>query len=49
MLPQGELDARTLELFTYMIDAIGIRARAKIYAEDLTQLARACLPIVLPR
>lgn len=40
MLPQGELDARTLELFTYMIDAIGIRARAKIYAEDLTQLAR---------
>lgn len=40
MLPQGELDPRTLELFTYMVDAIGIRSRARIYAQRLVEEAQ---------
>ena len=38
-LEKGHLDERTLELFTYMIDAIGIRSRAHIYAQRLVELA----------
>ena len=40
-LPQGELDERTIELFTYMVDAIGIRSRARIYAQRLVELAQS--------
>lgn len=40
MLPGGHLDERTLELFTYMADAIGIRSRARIYAQRLVEIAQ---------
>lgn len=39
LLPGGHVDERTLHLFTYMIDAIGIRARARIYADRVTEIA----------
>lgn len=39
MLESGTLDDATKEKFTYMLDAIGIRTRAAIYAEILVDLA----------
>lgn len=39
MLPEGHLTDRTLELFTYMADGIGLRSRARIYAQSLVDLA----------
>lgn len=41
LLPQGKLDERTLELFTYMVDAIGIRSRARVYSERLVELTQS--------
>jgi SAM-dependent methyltransferase len=38
-LPGGRLDERTETLFTYMTDAIGIRSRARIYADQLVKQA----------
>jgi hypothetical protein len=40
MLPQGKLDARTIQLFTYMVDAIGIRSRARIYTQRMVELSQ---------
>lgn len=39
MLESGTIDHATREKFTYMLDAIGIRTRAAIYAEILVDLA----------
>lgn len=38
-LPGGKLDERTLELFTYMVDGIGLRSRARIYSQRLVEYA----------
>jgi hypothetical protein len=35
----GSLDHRTLELFTYMIDGIGLRSRAGIYTQSVVEYA----------
>lgn len=40
-LPGGQLDRRTLELFTNMPDGIGLRSRQHIYAGLLVERARA--------
>lgn len=39
-LPGGGLDPRTLELFTYMVDGIGLRSRARIYSERIVEHAK---------
>lgn len=38
-LPGGTVDPRTLEWFTNMVDGIGIRSRARIYANDVVEVA----------
>jgi len=39
-LPSGGLDDRTLELFTNMVDGIGLRSRARVYVERLVDYAQ---------
>ena len=38
-LSAGGLDQRSLDYFTYMVDGIGLRARARVYTERLVTLA----------
>lgn len=38
-LEDGAVDARTLELFTNMVDGIGLRSRARIYCQQLVDHA----------
>ncbi len=38
-LQKGQLDDRSLELFTNMIDGIGLRSRARIYSQRLVEYA----------
>jgi hypothetical protein len=38
-LPGGGPDDRSLELYTYMSDAIGLRSRARIYSKRLVEIA----------
>lgn len=40
-LPGGSIDDRSLELFTYMIDGIGLRTRGRIYADALVRVAES--------
>jgi hypothetical protein len=39
-LTGGKLDDRTLELFTNMVDGIGLRSRARIYTHQLVEYAK---------
>ena len=39
-LPGGGPDERSLQLYTYMYDAIGLRSRARIYSSRLVEIAQ---------
>ncbi len=40
VLPGGMIDERAQFLFTHMVDGIGLRSRARIYAQQLVEIAK---------
>lgn len=40
VLPGGVIDERAQYLFTHMVDGIGLRSRARVYAEQLVTIAK---------